>query len=1267
MNGSRSNTPRPGERSSLDALNRTIEGLEARIEGLLGSTARETRPPQRLQERSQERLQERAPERYAPVEARLDPVSEIFERQKALEARRERVSERLERRLPEERQVPQQRELPVSVRAETVSRAVSMPDAAMQDIAQALVGLRHELKQDIADGLTREMNSLRAEIRGIKTEAPMGSLADDMRDDMQRLAESINQLGRQASPAETQGLRRDFEDLRLMIDGLAREDSVQKMDTRWGAVEDRLSGFDGKGMHSEINAIAYRLDDIKSQLGGMSANPMVHALEDKIVTMAQAVEMLGRHMEPDNKRMVSQFSAIDERLDEISRAIVASGRTSAAAPDNALINRLENRIAGLAEQIDMLAQPAVESALGHRIEALAARMEELANEETAARLEERLGQLSAMLERSQKTAQQPDFTGYLTDISRKIDALDQGSVNDVLAERLEHLSRRIEDLNIQPGSRAADDRFSRLEDRLFDIAERLENAQAAPLDDHDALRGLEAQIANLSTLISQPRSNLVSAPSAMSDEMEQRMGVLEEYMATSDEYIIEAARQAAEAVMEAYGRNGQTAMSTGGASDMAALSALADDLRTLEEISRSSDERTARTFEALHETLVQIAGRLERLDIRGEESHATRSQPVMPRASLTVGSHDDDMFADVDPWAEEENFKRETHALQGTELPPANQTGRKPDDIITAAADAVRAEADRAAIAEPQPAAKKSLLAGLAKRLPGARREEPAQPAQVRQYVDPTPSIDAANMIAPEEANQLLEPGSGAPDVKKILERVRAGQIGKDSASRGAASETEKADFIAAARRAAQMAADEADTLNKNSPRERISSGAPASSGVRRPIMMAVGAVLLAIMSYPLISAFIGGDEAPVQPPVAAIEENVAQETQQANAAATPVGEGAVTEQAASETVAKDRGVEPLPADTKVQEQAQLETTPEPAQDLQPLPSEEATDTAPMLTPETTTEGAQAKLETTPKAETAQPSVSGDAGKTVDVPAEITTASLVTAAKAGDPLALFEIGARYTEGRGLKTDLAAAAKWYQSSADAGFAPAQYRLANLYEKGTGVERDLAKAKQYYVLAADQGNASAMHNLAVLLATGGGGTPDYAAASGWFQKAADLGIRDSQFNLAILFARGNGVKQDLEESYKWFAVAARDGDKDAAQKRDEVANAMRPEQLESAKAKFDLWKPKALDTKANTAIVPDEWAGKGTNTASVDVGKAIRNIQAILNNNGFDAGKPDGQMGKKTVSAIKAFQTSVGQKATGEIDDALVRELLKRNKA
>jgi localization factor PodJL len=269
------------------------------------------------------------------------------------------------------------------------------------------------------------------------------------------------------------------------------------------------------------------------------------------------------------------------------------------------------------------------------------------------------------------------------------------------------------------------------------------------------------------------------------------------------------------------------------------------------------------------------------------------------------------------------------------------------------------------------------------------------------------------------------------------------------------------------------------------------------------------------------------------------------------------------------------------------------------------------------------------------------------------------------AAANGDGLALFEIGARYTAGVGVPIDLAEAAKWYQLSADMGFAPAQYRLANFYEKGSGVERDISRALTWYQMAAEQGNASAMHNLAVLYAMGRDGVADYESASRWFTRAAELGVKDSQFNLAILYARGSGVPQDLEESYKWFAIAAKSGDKDASKKRDEVANALRPEQLESARASVELWKPAALVESANSVRIPPEWRGTETRTASVDMTKAIKNIQAILTKNGFDTGGIDGIMGNRTVEAIKQFQASIGMAPTGEVSDALVKELMARN--
>jgi localization factor PodJL len=283
----------------------------------------------------------------------------------------------------------------------------------------------------------------------------------------------------------------------------------------------------------------------------------------------------------------------------------------------------------------------------------------------------------------------------------------------------------------------------------------------------------------------------------------------------------------------------------------------------------------------------------------------------------------------------------------------------------------------------------------------------------------------------------------------------------------------------------------------------------------------------------------------------------------------------------------------------------------------------------------------------------------------IDIPADIGSVALREAAAGGDAKALFEIGSRYAESRGVKQDMAAAAKWYEKAAELGFAPAEYRIGNFYEKGIGVARDVKKSKTWYQLAAEQGNASAMHNLAVLFAMAADGVTDNESAAHWFRAAADLGVKDSQFNLGILAAKGVGMKQNLEESYKWFALVAKTGDKDAAAKRDEIANALRPEQLERARAATELWKAKPLDPAANSADIPESWQdGTPQTTAGIDMKKAVQNIQRILNKNGYQAGNPDGMMGQQTKDAIMAFQTDNAMKATGAVDESLVRALLAR---
>jgi localization factor PodJL len=1237
MNGSRSNTPNYGGKSSLDQLNRTIEGLEARIQGLVSE--RKAAPARQLH---------------------ANPVDEILERQRALGAR-ERVSSAMDRTPRHEAEAQARRQASWAEPERVASPPLQA--AALTDIAATLAALRAEIKQGLNEHLAYDLNEIRSDMRSLKSVTANASGGTELiRDELARLGDSIDRLGAGSRIQGTDALRADLDELRAMTAGLAREDSLRHLEQRWDRTETKLTALDPQALREEIVQLAWRIDGIKNGLGELSAAPAVRALEDKLIVLASSIETLGRNVEARSD-LSGQFSGLDRRLDEISRAIAASTR-SGGGTDHVALQRLEGRIADLTAHIDALQTDERANGVAERIELLTQRIEELANEDAAQKLEERIGQLSKLIERNFRETQPADVSHHLADISRKMDALGGGQA-DALMQRLEMLAHRLEEFEMpaeaSPVAMADLTAMSRLESRIADIATRLDETAAAPAADTGALRNLEQQIASLSALLNQPNA---ATSAAIPDGFAGRMAAIEDYMASSDEFIVEAARQAAEAVVEAYARSPMTSHSAN-AADISAIAGLAEDLRALEAHTRSSEERTAETFSALHQTLVQIASRLDDL---GERATPARVEREIPRAEPTAPRM---------PKAAQPEFAASAAAVEEpVRAAPRNSKVDilQDEEMLVAAADS-DITADAIEASDPQTKkekpASKSLIAGLAARLKPGKKEQPAEAARVA--VDPAPALDPGEMLVSEENNLLLEPGSGVPDVKKIMEKVRAGQ--KSGAGAGKPSATGQADVIAAARRAAQAAAQEAGAQKQAQPvaknkgkldpkAKEAKSIFSAEGQTRRPILLAAGAVLLVVMSYPLVSNLIGGRQAEVV-------------AEQERAITLPAEEVTAAEQADDTKATQpssEANLDAAPVATPEKTETATEKMIMPAENADNATMLQKTEAATpadegALTPEVAPVDAKPALPVEAKDKAAE-SIPAEAKQVpaaeVELPAGLQPASLVEAAKKADPLAYFEIGSRYTDGRGVKLDLAAAAKWYELSAEKGFAPAEYRLASLYEKGTGVTRDLEKARTMYLSAAEKGNASAMHNLAVLFATGAAGTPDFNEAARWFKSAADLNVRDSQFNLAILYARGSGVPQDLTESYKWFAIAAKQGDQDAAQKRDEVANAMGADQLKDAKAKLDLWKPAVLDDAANNPIVPDAWVAKSNTTAAIDMKRAIRNIQAILNNNGFDAGTPDGEMGKKTVSAIKAFQKSVGQEATGRIDDALVKELLKRNR-
>jgi len=163
-------------------------------------------------------------------------------------------------------------------------------------------------------------------------------------------------------------------------------------------------------------------------------------------------------------------------------------------------------------------------------------------------------------------------------------------------------------------------------------------------------------------------------------------------------------------------------------------------------------------------------------------------------------------------------------------------------------------------------------------------------------------------------------------------------------------------------------------------------------------------------------------------------------------------------------------------------------------------------------------------------------------------------------------------------------DYLKAVQVWRPLAQAGDREAQYRLGVMYAEGKGVASNDAEAALWFERAAEQGEAMAQYNLGASYAEGTGVRQDMTAAAKWFRRAADQGIPLAQLNLGLLYAGGSGVPQDYVEALKWidlaiYALPAGGIRSDAARAVADVAAKMDSEQVQEAKARERAWKAKS----------------------------------------------------------------------------------------
>ena len=1075
---------------------------------------------------------------------------------------------------------------------------------------EGLSGLMESVRDDAAQRsdqqyvIVRQVEELREEIEGLSR--ALGDLAP--RASVTAIESALRDLARRIDSQRDRGVddsalapaERIAGELRAAMKDLDPAPLVRNLHEDLRAIASRLDELQtpGKTDATALNELGRQTGEIKELLSALASRPLpLEKLETRLFDLTQRVEQLSvgaaqgaggkdigevvktirsivatetnNGLQGFNRQLEHLSVKLDEslakfggkRFDELGARIDDMHKSLARRIDHGVAARkdtgaLENLVATLAKKIDAAldakAHLSAFDELGRKIEKLEARIQDPAGAQSIARIERLLatpeGHFAELTQRIDQIGK------TLTSRLQQDSLANNGSEHANIEKMVRRLGERI-DAALEPGANRRD--IEQLEQQIELVSKKLDR-----LADSSATAKIEQ-------LLAQPNQD------KQLHEISDRLDFMHNALAASIEEGVRARTESSKAqltdLVEALARKLNSALAPN--ADNGAMKALESQIKQLSARLDRNDGNGA-VLASIEHKLGEVFGRIEEAGASSTEA----AEAAVRRATLEALRQVGTSPAALDPV-----FKEELDDLRRAQ----EASGERTHETLAAVHETLERVVDRLAAFEDEIteirgedlATESSFETGPMRRgAQGAAQDAARNAARELARFKPT-----------ELKEDRAEPKLAAPPP-----RARRGQdvgdLDLDALSnaepRVARGETAaQSDFIAAARRAALQAAADSDAVDASQKVRRAAEReAPQNTGAmdrvgatiaarKRPLLLGLAALVALVGLSQLAHHVTGaGGVAPIaheSPSSVSIGEPAQKSPPVAATSPTQPENGVAPQNEMSPTAPLAKQAQPQPP----ADPAKI-----PGLGLSPIGP---AGVGPTMAPKPSGKSAASEqLDTTPTGAINGPGAS----------LQETAATLKALALRGDASAQYELGVRYSEGRGLARDTKAAAEWFEAAANQGLAPAQYRLGSYYEKGIGVERDYAKARSYYQQAAENGNARAMHNLAVLFAEGNDGKPDYAAASDWFRKAADFGVRDSQYNLAILYARGLGVGQSMTQSYMWFAIAAAQGDQDAAKKRDEVSTRLDSKDLSAAKSLVDNFKPRPLKSEANEVTPP-----------------------------------------------------------------------------
>ena len=150
------------------------------------------------------------------------------------------------------------------------------------------------------------------------------------------------------------------------------------------------------------------------------------------------------------------------------------------------------------------------------------------------------------------------------------------------------------------------------------------------------------------------------------------------------------------------------------------------------------------------------------------------------------------------------------------------------------------------------------------------------------------------------------------------------------------------------------------------------------------------------------------------------------------------------------------------------------------------------------------------------------------------------------ASERGHPLAQFNLGLCYENGKGVEKDLTKAVECYKNATAQGQAGAMYNLALLYMEGEGgLSKDPQQAVELLKEAAENGLCKAQSFLGVYFADESSSHCDYEKAVPYLKMAAAKSDSSAEYNLGICYERGLGVERDMSKAGCFYKSAAEHG--------------------------------------------------------------------------------------------------------------------------